>query len=490
MKQQSVSGLSFFKSVHNGNFRPRRSPKCKPSLLCGFVKGTSQALFTLAFLFLMAPMFDVAAEERVDSRSEYTLGPEDQVRVRVHEWRPSRDEIFEWKSLNNNDNYTVSLSGHIALPLLGNVFVRGMSTAELTSLIAIELKKRMDLLESPSVIVEVVRYRPFYIVGAVAKPGEYPYRPQLTVLKAYSIAGGRQRSAVGMMRLGREAIATRGELKTIDLAMQGLVSNIARLEAELANAEEIELPTSLMKRRIIDDAVERIVKRELLVFDMRKKAFETQLDALDQLQSFLEQEIGSMQKRVELHDIQVDTVQQELDSILHLFKKGLASAPRKLALQRALAQVRGDGLRLESILMQARQDISKTKITIVDLQAKRTRDISAELRNAQAKLEELRSRTNSSKQLLFETEVTAPQIFSAQENRQMKPIFKVLRQSGSVSTEFVADETTVVDPGDTIKVELPLSDVSVPSLGIGSGATDGTRIRHSAREGLRSFPIE
>jgi polysaccharide export outer membrane protein/exopolysaccharide production protein ExoF len=293
-----------------------------------------------------------------------------------------------------------------------------------------------------------------------------------------------------MMRLGREAIATRGELKTIDLAVQGLVSNIARLEAELANAEEIELPTSLMKRRIIDDAVDRIVKRELLVFDMRKKAFETQLDALSQLQSFLEQEIVSMKKRLELHNIQVDTVQQELDSIVHLFKKGLASAPRKLALERALAQVRGDGLRLESILMQARQEISKTKITIVDLQAKRTRDISAELRNAQAKLEELKSHTNSSKQLLFETEVTAPQIFAAQENRQMKPIFKVLRQSGSVNTEFVADETTVVEPGDTIKVELPLSDVSVPSLGIGFGATDGTRIRHSAREGLKSFPIE
>jgi hypothetical protein len=293
-----------------------------------------------------------------------------------------------------------------------------------------------------------------------------------------------------MMRLEREAITTRGELKTIDLAMQGLVSNIARLEAELENADEIELPTALIKSRIIDESVDRIVKREQLVFDMRKKAFETQLDALAQLQSYLEQEIVSMQKRLELHNTQVDTVQQELDSILHLFKKGLASAPRKLALERSLAQVRGDGLRLESILMQARQEISKTKIAIVDLKAKRTRDISAELRRSQAKLEELKSRTDSSKQLLFETEVMAPQIFAAQEDRQMKPIFKLLRQSGDVTTEFVATETTVVEPGDTIKVELPLSDMSVPSVEIGSAATDGSRIRHSAHEGLRSSPIE
>src|SRR3546814_5503682 len=47
-----------------------------------------------------------------------------------------------------------------------------------------------QILRSPSVNVQVTKYRPFYIMGEVAKPGEYPYRPGMTVLTAVSTAGG------------------------------------------------------------------------------------------------------------------------------------------------------------------------------------------------------------------------------------------------------------------------------------------------------------
>src|SRR3546814_5539232 len=47
-----------------------------------------------------------------------------------------------------------------------------------------------QILRSPSVNVQVTKYRPFYSMGEVAKPGEYPYRPGMTVLTAVSTAGG------------------------------------------------------------------------------------------------------------------------------------------------------------------------------------------------------------------------------------------------------------------------------------------------------------
>lgn len=482
MKRECVSELYLSARVNTANHKPRGPLNREPSLLRRITKRALQVVLTLSFLLLMPPIFDGVAQDGGDSRPAYKLGPQDQLRVRVHEWRPSRDEIFEWKSLNSDDYYSVNLSGHIALPLLGDVFVDGMSTAELSQVIGLRLKERMGLVESPSVNVEIVKFRPFYIVGAVDKPGEYPYRPGLTVLQAYSIAGGRQRSALGIMRLEREAITTRGELQTIDLERQGLISRMARLEAELANAAQIELPPGLMKRRIIDDSVDRIVKQEELMFEMRKKTFETQLNALTQLQSYLEQAVISMQKRLKLQETQVETVQEELDSVLILFKKGLVSAPRRLALQRNLAQVGGDLLRLESTLMLARQEVGKTKIAITDLRAKRTSDNSTEMRKTQATLEELKHRTESSKQLLYETEVVAPQIVAAQEGQQLQPIYKILRQSGAVISELGATETTVVEPGDTIKVELPLSNAPVPSVEISSTPTGPAGSQHSAHD--------
>ena len=74
------------------------------------------------------------------------------------------------------------------MPLLGAVPVRGKSTDELEETIEAELAK--GLLRDPSVSVQVERFRPFYILGEVKQPGQYPYVPGMTVLAAVAIAGG------------------------------------------------------------------------------------------------------------------------------------------------------------------------------------------------------------------------------------------------------------------------------------------------------------
>ena len=125
------------------------------------------------------------------SEMHYKLGPQDKVSIKVYEWRASRDEIFEWTAFKAD--YIVSASGYLSLPLLGDVSANGLTTMELTRELGLRLKDRMGLVASPDVTVEVVQFRPFYIVGAVEKPGEYPYRPGLNVLEAFAIAGGRPR---------------------------------------------------------------------------------------------------------------------------------------------------------------------------------------------------------------------------------------------------------------------------------------------------------
>jgi polysaccharide export outer membrane protein len=86
-------------------------------------------------------------------------------------------------------NFRVSDSGNIAVPLLGPVRAQGLTVNGLAEEIGKELHDK-NLFRNLSVTAEVITYRPVYILGEVAKPGQYPFEPGMTVLTAVSVAGG------------------------------------------------------------------------------------------------------------------------------------------------------------------------------------------------------------------------------------------------------------------------------------------------------------
>ena len=85
-------------------------------------------------------------------------------------------------------DFTIGGSGFISLPLIGEVDVRGLTSTQLQSRIAAKLAD--GYLKDPRVAVEVISTRPFYILGEVNHPGEYPYADGLTVFAAIAEAGG------------------------------------------------------------------------------------------------------------------------------------------------------------------------------------------------------------------------------------------------------------------------------------------------------------
>jgi len=107
----------------------------------------------------------------------YALGPGDVLTLRVYD-QPQL-----------SGSYTVGDGGSIDVPLLGALPAAGKSTAALAADIAGALQSG-GLILHPSVAVEVSTYRPFYSLGEVNSPGQYPYRPGMTVLSAISVAGG------------------------------------------------------------------------------------------------------------------------------------------------------------------------------------------------------------------------------------------------------------------------------------------------------------
>ncbi len=107
----------------------------------------------------------------------YRLGPGDQLRVIT----------FGEEQLTGE--FRVDDQGRIALPLLGSVPASGHSPKELETAIEGALETR-DFLKNPHVTVEVIAYRPIFVLGEVSKPGQYAYQPGMTFLTAVAVAGG------------------------------------------------------------------------------------------------------------------------------------------------------------------------------------------------------------------------------------------------------------------------------------------------------------
>jgi polysaccharide biosynthesis/export protein len=94
--------------------------------------------------------------------------------------------VYGQEGLTNT--YAIDAAGSITMPLIGSVPARGRTPAGLASEIAAKL--RGGYIRDPSVAVEIEAYRPFFILGEVAAPGQYPYVPNMTVESAVAIAGG------------------------------------------------------------------------------------------------------------------------------------------------------------------------------------------------------------------------------------------------------------------------------------------------------------
>ena len=408
--------------------------------------------YALAAALLLA---SAAADLRSATAGEYLLGPQDKLRLKIYEWRASRDVIFEWTALN--DQFVVGANGSLFLPFIGEVRAEGVAPGDLAREIGERLMRHMGLGRQPDVAVEVVQFRPFYIVGHVTQSGEFPYRPGMTVLQAVGIAGGLRTREESIARLEREVIAGRGEVSVLALTNISLQVRKARLEAEAKGEDSITFPPALSGRSA-DGTVKLMMEQEQAVFKARRQGRDTQLRSLAQLRDFLEKEIVTLQAQLAFSDKQIELVQKELRGVSTLVKEGLAAAPREMLLERTLAQIQSERLSTETSLLRARQEISRTEISALELRNHYDYEVAEALRETQGLLNEVASKGDTAVQLLHESEISAPRLLASRAAAaRAQPTYTIIRRSeGGETRQIAATETTEVEPGDTIKVEMPL----------------------------------
>lgn len=400
----------------------------------------SAALAITAALLLTSPLSALAQD------SEYRLGTADKLRIRVAEWQPADGTIRNWDVINGD--YSVGPSGTLALPFIGQLNVAGKTAGEVGEAIGAQLQSKFALRNLPSASVEVAQFRPVFLTGDVQTPGEYPYAPNMTVLKAVSLAGGLRRSDAGQ-RFARDFINARGDAAVYDDQRGRLLARQARLLAEVSGDQEIK-KTPEMEKVVNIDA---LLESESALMKSRTERYTLQLKALKDLRELLDAEVESLRKKAESQQRQLQLANEDREKVNRLNEQGLALAQRRISAEERAAEVEATLLDIDTNALRAKQDINKAIQDEINLRNDWDAQRSKELQDTQAELQKLNLQLSTSRELMSEALAQSAEALRFDPSGKSASIsYVVVREDNGKSKEIKVDETTALEPGDVIKV--------------------------------------
>lgn len=167
--------------------------------------------FILKLLFLAVLSFSSMVSAQISSTNQnYLLGPGDKISILV----------FNQAELSGE--YSINGSGIFFMPFIDKIQAGGLTIAALSDVIVNKLKP--DFLIDPRVNIEVLNFRPYYIIGEINSSGSFPYVEGMTYLNAVAIAGGftyRAREKYVMIKREDDVEGKEVKLKLDQLVMPG-----------------------------------------------------------------------------------------------------------------------------------------------------------------------------------------------------------------------------------------------------------------------------
>lgn len=368
--------------------------------------------------------------------AEYELGPQDRLRIHVSEWPALTGEL------------TVGAGGDILMPMLGQIPAKGLSTPELAASIAARLQEKANLQQMPDATVDIVTYRPFYILGSVTTPGEYAYRPGMMILNALSLGGGAYRPEQGSQwDLERVAISSRGDLKLNEARRSDLLAEQQRWQAQLDGAEGIsaapgDAPPEYAK------AVEeqgRLFATELGRHRAERRSLEASI-------TMREQELEALDRQLADVALKLESTKGELEKIRRLAKQDLA-VHRLGPLERSMSDVQREQQDLEIGKLRARQEINTATREIAALDEQRRATALAGIQRIAVDLRAIAEANDTSARILDSAAYYSSNLARLAESETAPQLrFRIVRTDDNGTSEFDAVETTRVQPGDIVKV--------------------------------------
>jgi len=389
----------------------------------------------------------------------YTLVPEDQVRLRVVEWRSSDSRYASWEALDGT--YAVDDAGNLSIPIAGQVQAMGKTTQQVADAIAGALSEKAELPGKPFIALEIAQHAPIFVTGTVQTPGRYAFEADMTVMKAVSIAGGFLRDREENTVFERDRIQAAGAYRTAILNRRDLLMRQARLRAEIAGEQSFEIPAELVGTPDVD----KLKAQELNLMRLRRVDIQSQIDAASDLARLYGQQVESLEAKINSQKRQIDLAQKELDNVNSLVSKGLVSNSRQVSVDRWAADAQGTLIDLEVALTTARQGLSeadRSKINIANRQNSENQELLNQVNLAigraaiDIQVAQLLGEQAGYSAQLAQMDTDMPGLGRAQKNYRI-----VRRNDDGTYRNIEADGTTTLRPHDVVEIGID-TDLQTP----------------------------
>ncbi|MEY8800923.1 polysaccharide biosynthesis/export family protein [Leisingera sp. XS_AS12] len=381
----------------------------------------------------------------------YVLGPADQISIRVVAWDDSKMAFAQFDELGGN--YTIGIDGTMMMPLVGSIRAAGQTGASLAAAVSAAVQQKTGLSQPPSTTVNILKYRPVYVLGDVMRPGSYDFRPGLTTVQAVALAGG-------LYRLNGEetgdliaAIRTSGTYREVGLTRARMQLRAARLQAEQADQDSLLRPEGLSSPGG-EAALAAMFEQEKILFASRRETLANALAELDTSRKLLESEIAARQEKLTALERQIGLVRESVGTLDTLLKRGLSRSQSLVVAQQTLIELEARALDNETGIFKAQQQISELDRSKADLISTRRLQVLRELQATEAEIDRLSNREVVNRRILRESGAGAMLAGETPDKPVSIVRYQILRSNSGEPAAQPAGRATVLQPLDVLEVIL------------------------------------
>ncbi len=370
-----------------------------------------------------------------------------------------------------NTRAPVDADGKVVLPLVGAISVSGLSLAEATAKVQAalpskELDHRLEdgrtipvLISASKISLTMAEYRPIYMSGDVARPGEIPYRPGLTVRQAAALAGGFDIVRYKLDNPLMELSDLNGEANGLWVEYARSQATVARLQAELHGKQQIDagslVATPLGKG--FTDNMMAIEQDQLETNNVDSSKERTYLTNASQKEA-QRVDILNQQEDKELEALRNDTA--DLQRFEDLFKKGAIALPSVSEARRTVLGSSTRALETTAALTSVEREQGELNRRLERLSDSRRQQLLRDLQDVTATAAGLKTKLQAVTTKLRYVGALKTQLIRGFDSQVQ---IDITRSSNGKSSHLVGSADTILQPGDVVEIVLPVSDALGPT---------------------------
>jgi polysaccharide biosynthesis/export protein len=356
----------------------------------------------------------------------------------------------------------VNLDGNITFPLLGTLAVAGLTPSQAQVRIQAGLatkifqKRTLDgrysdvAIDPDEVTATVVEYRPIYVNGDVSKPGEFPYRPLMTVRQAVALSGGYDTMRFRTSNPILDWADLKSDYETFWTEFAKEQAHIWRLKSELGDKIS-SAQDALTDLPLPSSTISEIARLETEHLNILQADHERQNAFLHRAikQGYDQIAVLSDQQQKEEQGVQSDV--EELQKSVELFGKGMLPSPRVTDNRRAVLLSSTRKLQTVAELMQLKRAQGDLERQLERLDDERRINLLGELQEAEVKLSEIRAKLQGIGDKLQYTALLKSRLMRG---NGYKLEIAITRKNETGLERVVASEDWELRPGDVVDVSL------------------------------------